>query len=372
MLLPNPGYPSAREDPREQSEKKRVAALMCIKECKEGIPDPSTEGQRMQEALELLEDSIRLFPNNHRARFLIVSLLMTQDKFERAKKEGLVIYESLSQAQKEAMGDAALHLSLAHASKMLGEAEDAFKYAMEASDFFPLDPHPHMILGELHESRGEPADAERQCRDALRLQSDPACKQLLREQSVYYTLCCLSASLTKQERYAEAERFLAQAYEMDPCSTLALRHLVDVYHFQGQIQDALELASKISEHEHDSDDANIRDKIAILKAAVEEPRRAGDPGRVPAIDLSKVLLARRNNSRHGSQCGSGSQRSSRRSTASRALNGKPKLEDDIVSFNQLTVESTGKEKKENGDFMCCCFGRDDSKVSVKDRGSPSR
>merc|ERR1719316_625317 len=119
-----------------------------------------------------------------------------------------------------------------------------------------------MILGELYEANDQNAEAEQMCRQALRHQNDPSCKHRLNPQSVYFTYCCLGAALIKQGKHTEAERFLAQANELGSSSTLALRHLVDVYHFQGRHDEALQVAHRLAEM--DPNDDEIRQKIEVL------------------------------------------------------------------------------------------------------------
>merc|ERR1711871_1414793 len=129
-----------------------------------------------------------------------------------------------------------------------------------------------MILGELFEAAGQHEEAEQRLRQALLYQSQDSCKHPLNPQSVYFTLCCLGASLIKQAKYIEAEVFLHRATEvdsssyLDSSSTLALRHMVDVYHFQGNEYKALEVAERLAEL--DPDDKEIRDKITVLMQAV--------------------------------------------------------------------------------------------------------
>jgi len=339
----------------------RMEALMCIKVCKES-PGGESDG-KMGEAWTLLEESIRLYPNNHRARFLIVSCAMTEDKFERAKSEGTIIFKSLSPEQRKQMGDAALHLSLAHASKMLGEVDDAIQYAKEASELYPSDPHPHMILGELYEAHGSAHDAERECREALRYRTEDSSNHALKSQSVYFTLCCLSASLTRQEKYSEAEKFLAEAVDVDPTSTLALRHLVDVYHFQNRIKDALDLAQKIAEH--DPGDENVQEKIAILQRAPDvSPREVGSN---PRINISELRLSHRRGGA-GSEGGMRSSRShrssrhsgdegTRRSKLDGGRQGRSSGDDRRSGDAQEVTVEKGPGPKEKNEMMCCCFDR---------------
>merc|ERR550514_19241 len=93
-----------------------------------------SEGQDAQaaslvaQAWARLEESLALCAANHRTRFLLVNCAMNADNYERAKMEGLRIYQDLSGEQLRRMDDAVLHLSIAHASKMLGDTEDAIKY----------------------------------------------------------------------------------------------------------------------------------------------------------------------------------------------------------------------------------------------------
>merc|ERR1719316_947878 len=127
-----------------------------------------------------------------------------------------------------------------------------------------------MILGELYEAQGMEEEAERRCREALMHSDDPNCSHQLNPQNVYFTLCCLSASLIKQVKYSEAELFLLRAARLDTSQTLALRHLVDAYHFQGRPSEAMQVARRIAEM--DPDDHEIQHKIEALRSQPSIPQ----------------------------------------------------------------------------------------------------
>lgn len=214
----------------EGSEQKHKEALARIDAARRKQAEDDVVGAQdeLAAAWVALDDALRLFPRNHRARFLLVSCAMNADDYERAKKEALQIYELLSQEQLVAMGDSVLHLSLAHATKMLGETEEAMRYASEAAELYPFDPQPMMVLGELNEAQGRLPDAERGCREALRRNEDPQTRPQLRlsPQNFYFTLCCLGSSLLRQGKFAEAEPVIRQALKEDrssrsPTSTLS-------------------------------------------------------------------------------------------------------------------------------------------------------
>merc|ERR1712224_928304 len=92
----------------------------------------------------------------------------------------------------------------------------------------------------------------------------PHCRHPLNPQNVYFTLCCLGAALIHQGKYSEAEMFLTQATKLDSMSTLALRHLVDVYDFQSRPEEALSFATRISKM--DPADEEIKQKIAAMQS----------------------------------------------------------------------------------------------------------
>jgi len=253
------------DDALSRSEQKRMRSLELLEEARrfEAAGDTEAAVRNTELAWTELEASLKICPWNHRARFLLVSCAMNADNYERANKEGMLIYKELSRDQLCRMNDAVLHLSLAHASKMLGRIDEAKRFALEASQLYGDDPHPHMILGELYEASGQDAEAEATCRQALLHNEKDSCKHKLTEQSVYFTLCCLGASLIKQRKLAEAEQSLQRAVRLDPESTLAQRHLIDVYHFQQRWDEAMALASKVVEM--DPDDREIREKLEILQ-----------------------------------------------------------------------------------------------------------
>merc|ERR1719428_318990 len=120
-----------------------------------------------------------------------------------------------------------------------------------------------MILGELYSATGHHAEAEQRCRQALLHNDSPSCLHPLATQNVYFTLCCLSASLVKQAKYSEAEIFLTRAVKIDDKDTLALQHLVDVYYFQARQEEALKVAQHICEI--DPNDSTIRQKIEVIQ-----------------------------------------------------------------------------------------------------------
>merc|ERR1719230_1162561 len=164
--------------------------------------DAALEG--MREARQKLEESLALWPGNLKSRFLLVSCSMNLDDFQRAKVEGRRIYDSLTPEERRDMGDAVLHISIAHASKMLGEVDEAIKFAREASELYPNDPHPHMILGELYAASDMNQEAEAECRQAIMHHEERRCKHALSSESVYYTYCCLGSALIQQQKYPEA------------------------------------------------------------------------------------------------------------------------------------------------------------------------
>lgn len=350
----------------DPSEVKRKEALVCLEQSRD--PSLSADGrlQKMQEAWSILEAALTLNPQNHRARFLLVSCCMNGDDFRRAKDEGLKIYNALSHEQRAGMGDAVLHISLAHASKMLGELDDAIIFAKEASEAYPSDPHPFMILGELYEANDQNYEAEQMCRQALRHQKEASCKHHLNPQSVYFTYCCLGACLIKQGKHSEAEQFLGQAIDLGSSSTLAHRHLVDVYHFQGRHDEALQVAHRLAEM--DQNDEEIRQKIDVLMQTSESegdghpsPKGITKNSHVPSTagsyDVVEVQqqddVPRHHGSRHGSD------RESLASSRRSKLQIKSDAED--LKDPPSAGSRRGSRKEQNskgGDFMCCCFEKD--------------
>lgn len=163
----------------------------------------------------------------------------------RARIEALKIYNDLTTAQLRAMKDSVLHLSIAHAAKMLGELEEASRFASEAIDLYPDDPQAYMILGELYEATGRFEDAEDNCRKALERNDSLGCEHPLRQQNVYFTQCCLGSSLLYQGKHAEADGVLCMAADGNSCGTLAFKHLVCVYLAQGRREEALQLTNRL-------------------------------------------------------------------------------------------------------------------------------
>ena len=145
-------------------------------------------------------------PENHRARFLLVSCAMNADDFPRAREEALRIYKDLSADHAPSlMGDSVLHLSIAHASKMCGHIEEAMRFATEATELCKDDPQPYMVLGELLHDQERYEEAEQRCRQALALSDSSQCQHPLNPQNAYFALCCLGSCLLKQGKPNEAE-----------------------------------------------------------------------------------------------------------------------------------------------------------------------
>lgn len=368
------------------SEQKRKEALQCL-EASSACGDPELQHAKMREAQAFLEESLRINPANQKSRFLLVSCLMNLDDFERAKAEGKKIYDSLTAKQRRDMGDAVLHISIAHASKMLGQIDEAISFAKEASELYPNDPHPHMILGELYEASGMNHEAEQRCRQALRHHEELKCKHTLKDESVYYTLCCLSAALIKQQKYTEAERFLNDAVGHNRDDPLAQRHLVDVYHFQGRCDEAIQLAQRLIAQ--DPGDEEIRMKLEVLQHGGSdgewtsghegggphgrhtpgggsqgsfevvdvprggggreraEPRAAADDGG-PAAPHGGLAPPRR--SSRSPSVGSRGHRSGGEGAQGRA---------EEVHTEHEEGGSEGAPKRDGGGLFCCCFDRSD-------------
>lgn len=360
------------------SELKRKEALTCLEQSRD--PNLSAEARlaKIKDADAILEEALKVNPDNHRARFLLVSCAMNADNFQRAKDEGLIIWEALTPEQRGNMGDAVLHISLAHAAKMLGDLDDAIMFASEASHLYPEDPHPQMILGELFEASDQNAEAEQMCRQALRHTNEASCKHPLNPQSVYFTYCCLGACLIKQGKHTEAERFLTQALELGSSSTLAHRHLVDVYHFQGRHDEALQVAHRLAEM--DPYDEEIRQKIEILM------QTTGSEGEESGVHYPQGTLHHKGNAnggfdvvevhpnsargsdhsrRHGSDGGSvrpTSERSSRPSARQNSQRSHDKLKAGSKKGEQTAPSSDSS--------FCCCFEK--TKDHGDDHASPRK
>lgn len=246
------------------SEQKRREALDRIERARCSHSNGDLEGAQSEadQAWLLLDEAISICPSNHRARFLLVSFAMNADEYQRAKLEAIQIYHDLTKEQLQQMNDSVLHLSIAHAAKMLGEMEFAIDFALEATQLYSDDPQPYMVLGELHEHIGQNEEAEQKCRQALMYNADPNCRLKLKSHNVFFTLCCLGSCLVKQGKFSEAEMFIHQAIRIDATSTIAFQHLVDVYQFQGRLQEALQIAHKV--REMDPANTEMQDKINEL------------------------------------------------------------------------------------------------------------
>jgi len=260
----------------KQSESKRLEALERIEQARryQAQGDLDASQTEVTNAWYALDEALEICPQNHRARFLLVSCAMNAEDYSRAKAESLKIYKDLNHDQLAGVSDSVLHLSIAHASKMLGELEDAVVYTKEATELYPDDPQPYMVLGELYEAVGRNQEAEKYCRQAILRNDAPECCHRLSEQNLFFTLCCLTSCLVRQARCTEAEHFCAKAIELDHTSTLAFRHLADVYHFQGRHDDALATCEKIQQMDPEDDEVMI--KMDTIRADQEHGSALGD------------------------------------------------------------------------------------------------
>merc|ERR1719214_255067 len=118
---------SAQSQALKASERKRLEALERIDRAKAYQAENDLDGAQAEvtNAWYALDEALEICPENHRARFLLVSCSMNAEDFGRAKKEALTIYRDLSRQQLREMDDSVLHLSIAHASKMCEENDEA-------------------------------------------------------------------------------------------------------------------------------------------------------------------------------------------------------------------------------------------------------
>jgi len=303
----------------------------------------------------------------------------------------LSIYEALSEEQMAQMNDSVLHLSLAHASKMLGEYDSAIRYAQDATRLYPEDPQPYMVLGELFEAVSKHQEAEKCCREALSKTEGPDCKHSLNPKNVFFTLCCLTSCLVQQQRYAEAEAYVNRAIELDGSSPLAYRHLADVYHFQRRYDDALQVCGHI--RELDPEDDEIGQKIEAIRLDQERgseygpsahaaasdkrsgsgggslPRRQRDvPGDAnisadamaavpPATIVSQAAVRHvaRTMSQAGSQHGSRHRAGGGRDVAA---SERRSARDPDKASEEPSQGGAARPRKEEGWWAVCCFDRD--------------
>jgi len=259
---------STGSTPREDftvSEAKRAQALECIKKGNTDRANGATADMHAEigKAWHLLEEACGVCPSNHRARFLLVSLCMNDDNYQRAKDESETIYQGLTKKQLQDMNDPLLHLSLVHACKMLGDFVAAVKYATEATELIPRDPQPHMVLGELLELTGDHAGAERCCKEALSRSEAPECKCQLSSHNVVFTLSCLAAAQLRLGRFRDAENSARKAMDIDKTAALPLIRLSEVFHSEGRFQEAVEIAEQAAQL--DPMDTNAAQRLAMLK-----------------------------------------------------------------------------------------------------------
>eukprot|EP00746_Dinoflagellata_sp_MGD_P039643 gnl/MRDRNA2_/MRDRNA2_195740_c0_seq1.p1 gnl/MRDRNA2_/MRDRNA2_195740_c0~~gnl/MRDRNA2_/MRDRNA2_195740_c0_seq1.p1 ORF type:complete len:371 (-),score=85.43 gnl/MRDRNA2_/MRDRNA2_195740_c0_seq1:17-1129(-) len=254
----------------QSSENKRIEALQRIERAKAYQADNDMDGAQAEvtNAWYALDEALAICPENHRARFLLVSCSMNAEDFQRAKSEALTIYNDLSKEQLLQMQDSVLHLSIAHAAKMCNEIEDAICFATEATELYPEDPQPYMVLGECLHELNRMSEAEQKCRESLAYNEAPDCKHPLNPQNMYFTLCCLAACLVSQSNLIEAEAYARKAIQVDQASPTAWQHLLDIYKAQGNVTEAL----KVAQHLVDLDPADSEAASALSKLKTKDAR----------------------------------------------------------------------------------------------------
>eukprot|EP00746_Dinoflagellata_sp_MGD_P154526 gnl/MRDRNA2_/MRDRNA2_84866_c0_seq1.p1 gnl/MRDRNA2_/MRDRNA2_84866_c0~~gnl/MRDRNA2_/MRDRNA2_84866_c0_seq1.p1 ORF type:complete len:617 (-),score=96.66 gnl/MRDRNA2_/MRDRNA2_84866_c0_seq1:28-1878(-) len=245
-----------------------------------------------EEAFNTLELTVEKDLAYYVARSYLVALMIRNGKLTQAKEEGMKIYDAIREERMVAslsrLGDGArlpifgLFLHLAHTLKRSGETAQAIKLAQKASNLFPTDPNPHIILGELMHAIGAYSESERECRLALmhhwNLQgnansSSPADRHPLIDDigTVYSTLCCLGASLIHQQKFDQAEIHLATA-ECEASSKdsniQAMKHLLNLHQLQNCHGKALLYAKKIARI--DPTNQEIEEKIKVLNVEILE------------------------------------------------------------------------------------------------------
>lgn len=347
----------------EASEAKRCAALECIDEARNlnGHGDSNAAHAEIQRAWELLDEALVLCPQNHKARFLLVSCAMNAEDFSRARVEALTIYQQMSEQQKINLGDSVLHLSIAHAAKMLGDNREAIEFAEEATRLYVDDPQPFLILGELLEAQGDLEKAQHCCRKALSFNDDTQCKTHLTHHNLIFAYCCLGCCLMKQGRHKEAEGVLIQAYQMDQSAVPVLRYLSDAYVAQNRLEDALDMAQRAQRH--DPEDRELIGKVAEIRRVLAVQRGVPQPSDPREMGAPKE----RGNYIHNAEA-AGARLSPRAPSANGAAFNDSMGENSsvhgsetktITSKAALSKQKSNKSEEEdaNDSFWFCCMDR---------------
>lgn len=353
-------------DELAQSEKQRHLALEHIQEARrqKSSGDVAAAQTEMNKAWRALDEALTFCPLNHRARFLKVSCAMNIPDFATARSEAKKIYDSLTVDQMKEMNDSMLHLSLVHASKMIGETTEALRYAREAVQLYPADPQAYMVLGELCDSVGQISQAEYMCRQALMHNENTGCVHPLSEQNVFFTLCCLGSSLLRQGKHTEAEVFLVRAVKLHNSSPLAYKHLAEVYQRQGRIREALQVAEKA--HERDPNDRSIMYRIQQLREQggidqVEDtlsssPR--GDPE--DPIDRDKLYAPSIPRGPQGPYRGDGYPQPSPRPSehpSDSPMAPRGAVEHSVAPVKKGKSKNQKREEDDSTDWFACCIDR---------------
>lgn len=322
----------------ELSETRRREALEHIENAGHCRSQDNHDGamKELELARQALEAALEICPVNHRARFLLVSCLMSSEDYTKAKAEALHIHKALSQAQLKGMEDPLLHLSLVQACKMLGDLGDAVFFAEEATLLYPNDPQPYVVLGELLQRRGDHTRAEESLSEALMRTDDPICRHPLSHENLLFALCSLAHNLVRLGKFAEAEKFAVRGVQVNSDSALALKQLAEVYYCQGRLPEALQIIRRAARS--DPQDEEVKERVAVLERCTEGHSGNGDMNPPPA------------EGHHGLSAGPSGRGSPRNSLTAATPQRGGRDKDSMTASNR-------RSERGSNDCLVCCLER---------------
>lgn len=190
---------------------------------------------RLDEALELISESLRLNPSNISAMNNLAGVLKDQARYEDAAG----FYEAAIEADPNS---AYIHSNLGNVLQQLGRGDEAANCHRRALELDPQSYAAHCNLGAVLKEQGHLAEASEFYRAAIALNPQ-----------AHEAHVNLGVVFKEQAKFAEAEASFMQALAIQPESDAALTNLGATFKEQGRLPEAigsLRLALRINPRSH--------------------------------------------------------------------------------------------------------------------------
>ena len=190
---------------------------------------------RLDEALELISESLRLNPSNISAMNNLAGVLKDQARYEDAAG----FYEAAIEADPNS---AYIHSNLGNVLQQLGRGDEAANCHRRALELDPQSYAAHCNLGAVLKEQGHLAEASEFYRAAIALNPQ-----------AHEAHVNLGVVFKEQAKFAEAEASFMQALSIQPESDAALTNLGATFKEQGRLPEAigsLRLALRINPRSH--------------------------------------------------------------------------------------------------------------------------